>query len=109
MPQSKRSRHHPDRRRRAGLSLLAIVALLAVVAGGIVAVALFGSSDQPSPIPAIASQQPLRLAGIEAPQPVIDLGRVPLDTPVQPAFLLRNVGADRAYFGRPTIEVLEGC
>ncbi len=52
---------------------------------------------------------PVRVLTVEVLQPVFDLGRVPLNTPVRGEWLLRNTGATAVSVGRLSIEVLEGC
>jgi hypothetical protein len=46
---------------------------------------------------------------VEVAQPVVDLGRVALNTPAEGQWLLRNTGTGPISVGRPSIEVLEGC
>ncbi|MCO5200227.1 MAG: hypothetical protein M9925_00770 [Chloroflexi bacterium] len=58
--------------------------------------------------------QPLPGAGVqdlsvEIAQPVVDLGRVALNTPAEGQWVLRNTGSGPISLGRPSIEVLEGC
>lgn len=50
-----------------------------------------------------------RAGAVEVAAPSIDLGRVPLDTPVSHAFRLRNTGTEMASLGQARIETLEGC
>ncbi len=52
---------------------------------------------------------PIQVAGVEVLQPVADAGQIPLNTPVQRLWRLRNTGTTRVTVGRPSIEVLEGC
>lgn len=57
---------------------------------------------------------PLPAAGVQAlnvevAQPIVDLGRVALNTPAGGQWLLRNTGSGPISLGRPSIEVLEGC
>lgn len=46
---------------------------------------------------------------VEVAQPVVDLGRVALNTPAEGQWRLRNTGPGPISLGRPSIEVLEGC
>ena len=52
---------------------------------------------------------PVRVANVEVLEPVSDAGRVPLNTPVERTWMLRNTGTEPVKLGRPGIEVLEGC
>ena len=52
---------------------------------------------------------PVQVLAVEVSQPVADLGQVPLNTPVQTGWVLRNTGTTPVSVGRPSIEVLEGC
>ena len=52
---------------------------------------------------------PVRVAGVEVLEPVSDAGRVPLNTPVERTWRLRNTGTVAVKLGRPGIQVLEGC
>jgi hypothetical protein len=52
---------------------------------------------------------PLRVAGVEVPDPTVDLGRQPLDTAVEKLFRLRNTSTTPVALGRPSIKVLQGC
>lgn len=47
--------------------------------------------------------------GVAVEFPVVDLGRVPLNTPAAGQWLLRNNGPAPIAIGRPAIEVLDGC
>lgn len=47
--------------------------------------------------------------GVAVEFPVVDLGRVPLNTPAAGRWLLRNTGPTPIAIGRPAIEVLDGC
>lgn len=49
------------------------------------------------------------VAGLEAPQPVANLGTVPVDTPVRAEYTVRNTGIAAVTLGKAGIEVLEGC
>ena len=52
---------------------------------------------------------PLQVLTVEVTQPVADLGKIPLNTPVRTGWVLRNTGTTPVSIGRPSIEVLEGC
>jgi hypothetical protein len=52
---------------------------------------------------------PVKLAGVEVLEPVADAGRVPLNTPVEQTWRLKNMGTTTVKVGTPTIQVLEGC
>ena len=52
---------------------------------------------------------PVRVAGVEVLEPISDAGRVPLNTPVERTWRLRNTGTVAVKLGRPGIQVLEGC
>lgn len=104
---SPRASQSPSRRRR--WPLLAALSFIAVVLLVIALLASPGRSSERSDSAAALPSGPARAGVVEAPEPVLDLGRVPLDTVVQPSFLLRNVGGERAHFGQPSVEVVEGC
>lgn len=52
---------------------------------------------------------PLKVLTVEISQAVSDFGKVPLNTPVQTGWVLRNTGTTPVSIGKPSIEVLEGC
>ena len=88
-----------------GLGLAVVVA-----AAGLIALAVSsGGASTPEPAALDLPDGPARAAGIEAPETVVDLGHVPLDTVVEPSFVLRNTGDTVARLGPPRVEVLEGC
>lgn len=64
-----------------------------------------GNGTPEHPLPAGGVQQ----LSVEVAQPVVDLGRVALNTPAEGLWLLRNTGTSPVSVGRPSIEVLEGC
>ena len=85
-----------------------------VAAGLVVAFVLLSRSDGGGsngtqavvrPLPA----GPAYAGGVVVAEPMVDLGRVPLDVVVQHTFRLRNIGPERVYLGRPTMVALEGC
>ncbi len=120
--QNRGKRPPPGRRTRISLPIAVMIGgalmVAAVVAmegwnwyadrdGNAAAVAANGST------PAAAGTSlpggPIRVAGVEVLQPVADAGQVPLNTPVQRLWRLRNAGTTRVTLGRANIEVLEGC
>ncbi len=52
---------------------------------------------------------PLQVLGVEVLQPVADRGTIPLNTPTEATWYLRNTGTTAIKLDRPSIEVLEGC
>jgi hypothetical protein len=50
-----------------------------------------------------------RVGNIEVMQQTLDLGKQPLNVAIQPAFELKNIGAESALLGQASIEVLQGC
>lgn len=115
-----------DPTRRSELSRRArkgFVTLPRVVVAGVLALAAFGagmqffSSAGNSDGDADASWTPeqalpaagVQDLGVEVAQPVVDLGRVALNTAAEGQWLLRNTGTGSLSVGRPSIEVLEGC
>ncbi len=100
-----RRRRALQRRSSRGPALA--VAALAVVVVAVIAAAVaqrWAGPSQPE-----LSQEPARVGDVEARQPAIDLGHVPLDVPVEHQFALRNVGAVPVALGEARIDVLEGC
>lgn len=89
--------------------LLGFLALIAVGAG----VQLWTSSgDDDSGDEPAGHQLPtgtVEALGVAVRFPVVDLGRVPLDTPAGGRWLLRNNGPAPVTIGTPAIEVLDGC
>jgi len=89
------------------------VLVLAAVGAGVQFFGSAGNSDgdadanwTPDQALPAAGVQDLR---VEVAQPVVDLGRVALNTPAEGQWLLRNTGTGSISVGRPSIEVLEGC
>jgi len=55
------------------------------------------------------SKDPLRVAGVEVPEPAVNMGLQPLNTGVNHAFRLRNTSSTAVTLGKANIEVLQGC
>ncbi len=55
------------------------------------------------------SNDPLKVAGVEVPDPAVNLGLQPLNTGVNHAFRLRNTSSTAVTLGKANIEVLQGC
>ena len=103
----------------------AVVALASLAVVGLVACGSSsdsGSTGPSVPLPTRSSsptsektaksalpEGPVTVLTIEVAEPVDDLGRVPLNTPVQGEWRLRNTGTTPISVGRLSIEVLEGC
>ncbi len=87
-----------------GVSLVAVVGAAAWL---FVVARPRGTAGTAAPSPAASGTAVA--AGVQALDPSVDLGRVPLNTTVKHAFRLQNVGAAPATLGRARIEVLEGC
>lgn len=109
-PRLGRPRRTRVTRRRRPWGQLAVVAAatLAVLAVGLWLVAGNGSGP-PGTSSAVLPEGPVAVAGLEAPQPVANLGTVPLDTPVRAEYVVRNAGDSTVTLGTLGIEVLEGC
>lgn len=113
----------PARPRRRGITLPAVIitgAVVLFVAGFAVqflSSALGGSADRPTAVAAdiftadgsVISKEPVVAAGIQVDEPAVNLGRQPLNTPVERTFKLRNTGSAPVSLGRANIEVIEGC
>ena len=52
---------------------------------------------------------PTEILGVEVLKPVSDQGRIPLNTPAEATWYLRNTGTETVRLDKPSIEVLEGC
>jgi hypothetical protein len=63
------------------------------------------TAGKPLPI----ANRPVSVLGLRVDDPAIDRGRLPLDTPVTQLYEITNMGTGPAEFGKPTIEVLDGC
>ncbi len=55
------------------------------------------------------STEPLKVAGVEVAEPVVNVGVQPLNIGVAHEFKLRNTSSTPVILGRANIEVLEGC
>ena len=119
MTKRKRTRRSPPRRaapKRSGGGLgryiVAVAGIAAVGALAAWAILSLRSPGTDSSAGAAVSATPagaIQVAGVEVAEPSVDLGNVPLDTPVSHEFELRNLGTGVAMLGQATIEVLEGC
>ncbi len=93
------------------LPVLAAVMLLAACGGGKEAAT---SATQPATAAraqattAVAAG-PVEAAGVRVAAPSVDLGRVPLNTPVPHAWVLNNASAEPVALGQPRVQTLEGC
>jgi hypothetical protein len=85
------------------VAIAAVIAALVILARGGDAgeVKTSDAAGVPAASPAVE--------GVVAERSSVDLGHVPLDTPVKYDFTLRNTGTERVSVGPPRIEVLEGC
>ncbi len=99
-------------RRRARVLVAAAVLLVTAVLVVVIALPRFGdggSSDAPA-AELLLPEGPARAGPVVVEEPVVDLGHVPLDFPVQHVFRLVNVSGERVQLGRPGFaDVLEGC
>ncbi|GAB4325634.1 MAG: hypothetical protein Kow0010_08270 [Dehalococcoidia bacterium] len=109
-PRIGRTRRHgtTNRRQPWGQLALVIVAGLAVFAAALWLLA-GGSSGSQTTSDAQLPTGPVTVAGVEAPQPVANLGTVRVDTPVRTEYLVRNTGTSAVTLGTAGIQVLEGC
>ena len=95
-----------------GLAALGLVGCGPASDGGVVSPSDPSSTKPPTAEKATKNQLPagpLQVLTVEVLEPVVDLGRVPLNTPVRGEWLLLNTGATPVSVGRLSIEVLEGC
>lgn len=82
---------------------------LLLIAGVVVVVALAAFVMWPRAEAEVAAD-PSAPARLVATNPAVDLGRVPLDVPVEARFALVNTGGHEVrLIGRPTVKTLEGC
>ncbi len=97
------------------LALAASLAVAVALIGG-VAWLFTGDGDADNPPDGAAAGVPLPIGnsaqtvlGLRVDEPAIDRGRLPLDTTVTQVYEITNTGSGPAEFGKPTIEVLDGC
>ena len=116
--QHKARRNHAAPKKSSKNRWLALPAGLAVTVALIAGVAwLFtgdGSADNPpdgasAAVPLPIGNEPQTVLGLRVDEPAIDRGRLPLDTTVTQFYEITNTGTGPAEFGKPTIEVLDGC
>jgi hypothetical protein len=116
--QHKARRNLTARRKSSKNRWLALTASLAVavalLSGG--AWLFTGDGDADNPPDGAAAGVPLPIGnsaqtvlGLRVDEPAIDRGRLPLDTTVTQVYEITNTGSGPAEFGKPTIEVLDGC
>ena len=99
---------------RSMLIAMGVTALVGLAASGLAACGSgsdgrSSDSSDPSATKNALPDGPVQVLAVEVSQPVAELGRVPLNTPVRGEWRLRNTGAIPVSLGRPSIEVLEGC
>ena len=110
----------PRRRRiRLPIAILGTAVALVIVgfsvqflrpaAGGSPAGSTTLAADIFTPDGAVVSNEPVVTLGVQVDEPVVNLGRQPLNTPVDRTFKLRNTGSTPVTLGRANIEVVEGC
>lgn len=112
--------YSPGPKSRARLVAFGAVAVFGLVTAAYLILASGSASTAPSSaappaeaaspisVPPIPSG-PARAGNIEVMQQTLDLGKQPLNVTIQPAFELKNVGAEPALLGQASIEVLQGC
>ena len=103
---TRRQRRKTQQRHSSRGVALAIGALTVIVVALLAAAVAqrWGGTSQPE-----MPQGTARVGDVEASQPSVDLGHVPLDVNVEQKFVLRNVGTSPATLGEAKIDVLEGC
>ncbi len=120
--QNRRRTAPAARRSRVTLPVVVVIsaALLAAAVAGMAAWNAFGgetttAASSPAAVNVFKpdgtpiSEEPVRAAGVEVPEPAVNLGRVAMKTPVQRVFRLRNTSTTPVALGRARIEVLQGC
>ena len=116
-PPQRRKQLRSGRPRKAGTTsrgqpwgrlAFVLAAGLAIFAGALW-LAVGGKSGSQTASDAQLPAGPVTVAGVEAPQPVANLGTVPVDTPVRTEYLVRNTGTSAVTLGTAGIQVLEGC
>ena len=117
MPRDTRI-YRPVRKTHYGLIALLGTFAIGVGAAGILFAGSGGNEPGPSAVASaptaakvvtVLPSGPMRAGNVEVVKPTLDLGRQPLNVTVQPAFELKNVGAEQVLLGEASIEVLEGC
>ncbi len=92
------------------LPALAAAALVLAACGGGGEPQSKAPAQQPrTPAAAQLATGPVVIAGVRVAAPVVDLGRVPLSTPIPHAWTLSNTGSEPVTLGQPRIQTLEGC
>lgn len=104
----------PKRRRNWRSMIAAPFVVLVLLAGGVWLLAEAGSNNAAGGSTAVGvalpiANAPQTILGLQVNEPAVDHGRLPLDTPVTQLYEIVNTGTGPAEFGKPTIEVLEGC
>ena len=97
------------------LPLAATLAVVVALIGGIVWLITGDSGVGNAPAGVSAGEAlpienaPQTVLGLRVDEPAVDRGRLPLDTTVTQMYDIINTGTAPAEFGKPTIEVLDGC
>ena len=111
-------RNQIDRKPRSKNRWLALAATLAVVAALIGGASWLFTGGEEAGRPSVRASAgvalpipdaPQTVLGLQVDKPAVDRGLLPLDTPVRQTYDIVNIGTDAAEFGKPTIEVLDGC
>ncbi len=107
-------RRAPPTRPGGGLGRYAVAVAAVAVVGALAAWAILslrspGADSNAGGAVTATAARAIQVAGVQVDQPSVDLGKVPLDTPVSHEFEVHNVGTGMAMLGQATIEVLEGC
>lgn len=97
------------------VTLAASLAVAVALVGGVAwLLTSDGSADNPpdgasAAVPSPTGNGPQTVLGLRVNEPAIDRGRLPLDTTVTQFYEITNTGTGPAEFGKPTMEVLDGC
>jgi hypothetical protein len=68
------------------------------------------ANDNHANHPVVTGVQPRASAfGVQVARPSVDLGHIPLNTPVSHVFRLENTGVEPVAIGQVRIQALEGC